>query len=165
MLCSSLLPYNSSSKWSSASFSTHMYVHRHTCTHNSLKISHTLHRRATHKLGKAGSTLHHKCGRADSTPHVRRGGGPSNLNRITQLPPRHTFRALNWLSSTSTPVYDLLDCVEGTDPAEHSCSISMTQDNSRISERRFGEGPTLTVYRKPEDLNVTKKYYAMNICK
>lgn len=43
-------------------------------------------------------------------------------------------------------IYDLLECVKGLILWNQSRKISMTWSNSRISKRRFGEGPVLMMY-------------------
>ena len=43
------------------------------------------------------------------------------------------------------PIYELLECMKGLDLQIQSCRISMTQGNSRISERSLTEDPVLLV--------------------
>ena len=57
------------------------------------------------------------------------------------------------------PIYDLPDCLEGVVLLNHSHRISMTQGNSRISDRNMGEGPVLMVDQKPEALNLTNNSF------
>ncbi|KAL6088944.1 hypothetical protein STEG23_016068 [Scotinomys teguina] len=45
------------------------------------------------------------------------------------------------------PTHDLLGHWKILVLGNHSCRISMTQGNSRISEKSFGEGPVLMVYQ------------------
>ena len=49
--------------------------------------------------------------------------------------------------------FDLHEKAKGLVLKTHSDRISLTQGNSRISERSFGEGPVLMVNQKPEALN------------
>lgn len=58
------------------------------------------------------------------------------------------------------PIYDLLECVKELVLQNNNYRISMTQGNSRISERSVGEGP-VTVCRGPEP---DQWLVAMSIC-
>jgi hypothetical protein len=48
------------------------------------------------------------------------------------------------------PIYELLEEVEGPSLQIQSCRISMTQGNSRISEKISSEDPVLIVCQEPE---------------
>lgn len=101
-------------------------------------------------LGKAGPTPHHRHGSTGHSPDI---GGPSTLS---EQPSYHQIyiQGFEWALSNIYPIYDLLECMKGLVLWNLRHRISITGVISRMFKRSFSEGPVLTMYQKPEELNL-----------
>lgn len=70
----------------------------------------------------------------------RRTGGLTTL--VTN---QEKFHDVDLARSNIYPIYELLEHVKGPVLLNHSCRISVTHDNSKISKRSLHEGPELVV--------------------
>lgn len=105
-----------------------------------------------HQTWKWDPTPHHSYGRAGSALHLR----AVVSGALTDQYSYHPKRSLGlWVDPPQHLLCPLLEQVKGLFLHIHSCRISITGVNGRISMSGIGDRPVLTVYQKPKALNLT----------